>query len=112
MDDYDAQKYIRQQLCKIGQNYRRIKFNIHIWGLQFDGGIVSNSGNPVLVWNFLGKSQHQSESKHLIELKKRGIKEFEVPLSNQVRMKLAVKELVEYVKYRRENTLQLKSVSL
>jgi hypothetical protein len=110
MDDYKAQRYIKQQLRIAGQNERRIIFNIHKWGLQFDGGIVSNSGNPQLVWNLLGKSQHHSAKKHCMELQKRGIKEFEISIANIGILTLGVNEIVNYVKIRRANKLSLKYV--
>jgi len=108
MDDSETQNYIRIQLRKAGQSNRRIRFNVFRWGLQFDGAIVSHKGNPVLVWNFLGKSGHRSDKKHKAELVKRGIKEFEIPLLNQWKMKLAVIELVDYVQYRRSRGKSLK----
>jgi len=108
MDDSEAQHYIRGQLRKIGQNNRRIRFNVFRWGLQFDGAIVSHKGNPTLVWNFLGKSRHRSDKKHKAELIKRGIKEFEIPLMHQGMMKLAVEELVKYVYIRRNSKRSLK----
>lgn len=107
VDDYQAQRLILQHLRKAGQNYRRIKFNIHIWGLQFDGGIISNSGNPVLVWNLLGKSNHTSSRKHRLELKRRGIREFEISIVSKGMLLLGLKEMVDYVKYRRQNKLPL-----
>ncbi len=91
----------------MGQNYRRIKFNIHIWGFQFDGGIVSNSGNPQLVWNLLGKSRHHSEKKHKQELIKRGIVEFEIPISNKVYLAYSVKEMTDYVRKKRLEKIRL-----
>lgn len=102
IDEYKAQRFIQQHLTRAGQNPRRIRLNIHKWGLQFDGGIISNSGNPVLVWNFLGRSNHRSAQKHKNELVHRGITEFEIPLSSVPRMMLSVKEMTDYVEIRRK----------
>jgi hypothetical protein len=73
---------------------------------------VSHKGNPVLVWNYLGRSKHKSEQKHKIELRKRGIKEFEIPLWNLVRMKIAAKDLFDYVKFKRSSGHSLKALTL
>ena len=112
MNELEAQQYIRRELRKAGQNYRRIRFNVFRWGFQFDGAIVSHKGNPVLVWNYLGRSKHKSEQKHKIELRKRGIKEFEIPLWNLVRMKIAAKDLFDYVKFKRSSGHSLKVLTL
>lgn len=60
-----------------------------------------------MVWNFLGRSKHHSAQKHNIELIKRGIKEFEIPLSSIPRMMLSAQEMTEYVKKRRERKMPL-----
>lgn len=110
IDEYKAQRYILQQLVKAGQNQRRIRLNLHKWRLQFDGGIISNSGNPVLVWNFLGRSNHRSTTKHRTELIRRGIKEFEIPLSSVPKMMLSVQTMAEFVKKRRHIKKGLKDL--
>ena len=111
MDEYEAQRYIRQQLSEV-QNIRRIKFNIHKWGLQFDGGIISNRGNPQLVWNYLGKSKHRSTVKHLNVLKEHGVKEFEINLASYPKLYLTTQQLIYYIKLRRNNGNNLKVVTM